>query len=694
MSLNEEVPPESGCPTRDQLAAFSHSTLAPAALESVAEHLASCLGCAAVVREMDESVDGLLAELRRPARPEPFADEPACRQLEEAAQSFADGEGDLATVADGRRPIPQLAPFQLRQYRILEKLGQGGMGTVYKALHVRLNQVVAIKMIRPDRQSDFQVVARFHREMKTLGSLRHPNVIQVTDADEADGFDYLVMEYVEGIDLGRLVRCLGQLAVADACELARQAAVGLQHVHDQGLVHRDLKPSNFLVSCDGCVKVLDWGLALRSAAGGVSDDLTSPGLMMGTADFVAPEQVGDPHHVDGRADLYSLGCTLYCLLASRPPFYGARYPSNAKKIAAHVNEPVPPIQELRPDVHEELAALIGQLLAKDPAGRPACSAEVAERLAPFAKGSDLPGVVGAARALEEPPTASEKGQPGETNPPALETPHPPREAKPASSSGPSRRRLGPVAVAAAFLVGVGIAAGYLMRTNPPKEDETGPPIRGVWNPCLKREPVRLVLPDGPAGNALTSFDKGKELFVVDSGAPAYWSLGTADRANYAFRVNVKQHGWTEGMGIFFGYHETVRKGERCTKFQLIRLQNHGRLNREEPGGLFVHRELHYSFYQPASRLNFGMELMPIARLAPPPANEQEEIVEIQVGPPGLVHAFWGKQELTELLGYEANVMRKMAADCQLTEADYVGQFGLFVWSASVSFRNAQFMPNY
>jgi serine/threonine-protein kinase len=285
--------------------------------------------------------------------------------------------------------LPAGVASQLGQYRLLGKIGQGGMGSVYKALHLRLEKTVAVKILSADRLSNPEDIARFEREMRAVGKLNHPHIIRATDAGEVNGVPYLVMDFVEGTDLHKLVGRLGPLPIAEACELVRQAAEGLQHAHAHHLVHRDVKPSNLLLSSDGEVKVLDLGLARFHTEQPANHDLTSLGQGMGTLDYMAPEQALDAHSVDIRADVYSLGCTLYHLLAGQPPFGGSAYLTPASKLAAHSQLPAPPIGKLRPEVPEALAALLGSLLAKRPADRPATPREVAELLAPFAVDCDL-----------------------------------------------------------------------------------------------------------------------------------------------------------------------------------------------------------------------------------------------------------------------------------------------------------------
>jgi serine/threonine protein kinase len=289
-------------------------------------------------------------------------------------------------VADTAPDIPD--------YQILEEVGPGGMGVVYKARHLFLDKVVALKVLRPERMRDPEAVARFRREMRAVGGLQHANIVAAQHAGEAGGRHYLVMEFVEGMSLNEVVRRRGPLPVADACEVARQAALGLQHAHEHGLVHRDVKPGNLRLTPAGQVKVLDLGLAaFRCEDLALRTELTASGSFLGTADYTAPEQWADPRAADIRADLYSLGCTLYCLLAGRPPFGDAAHDTWHKKMKAHEQAPVPPIREGRPEVPEGLAAVLDRLLAKRPGERFGTPVEVARALEPSCAGSNPGGLV-------------------------------------------------------------------------------------------------------------------------------------------------------------------------------------------------------------------------------------------------------------------------------------------------------------
>jgi hypothetical protein len=281
----------------------------------------------------------------------------------------------------------------------VKRLGEGGTGQVFQARHQKLGRLVALKIIRPDLVADPEVVGRFYREVQLLSRLTHPNIVHAYDAGPIGRTHFLVMEYVAGIDLSQLVKQKGPLPVAEACAYVRQAALGLQHAHAQGLVHRDIKPPNLLLTHGGehgaLVKLLDLGLARLAGKDGVASGektslLTPAGaLSMGTPDYMAPEQALDFHAADIRADIYSLGCTLWYLLTGQPPFPGGTL---AVKLLAHQQRELPALEQLRPNVPASLALVIRRMLAKAPDERYQTPLEVAEALAPFVGASSPHGL--------------------------------------------------------------------------------------------------------------------------------------------------------------------------------------------------------------------------------------------------------------------------------------------------------------
>jgi WD40 repeat protein/tRNA A-37 threonylcarbamoyl transferase component Bud32 len=272
----------------------------------------------------------------------------------------------------------------LGSYVLLDHLGEGGMGAVFKARNWKLGRTVALKVIRRELLTNAEAVRRFRREMQAVAQLDHPNVVHAYDAEEVGGTFLLVMEYVEGSDLKAVVRRHGPLPARDACGYARQAALGLQHAFERGLVHRDIKPSNLVLAQrpgGPVVKILDFGLArLQEGVEGTDSrtGLTGSRLALGTADYMAPEQAEDAHRADTRSDLYSLGCTLYHLLAGRPPFPGGTF---VQKLRRHEREEPEPIERLRPDLPPGLAVVLRELMAKRPEDRYQTPVEAADALA-------------------------------------------------------------------------------------------------------------------------------------------------------------------------------------------------------------------------------------------------------------------------------------------------------------------------
>jgi serine/threonine-protein kinase len=255
---------------------------------------------------------------------------------------------------------------------LLEPLGGGGMGQVFRARHRLVERVVALKRIRPDHQANPRMAERFLREVRAAATLAHPNIVTVYDFyQEGDEF-YLSMELIPGTDLHSHVDRHGPLPVALACGYAEQACLGLQHAHGRDVVHRDIKPRNLMVTPDGQVKIIDFGLARRE-----SDPTITSSRMMGTPDYVAPEQAARPHEADGRADIYSLGCTLYHLLAGRAPF--AHLPP-VERADAHRTRLPPKVEEIRPDVPRPLAEVLRRMMERRPVDRFQRAAEAAEAL--------------------------------------------------------------------------------------------------------------------------------------------------------------------------------------------------------------------------------------------------------------------------------------------------------------------------
>jgi serine/threonine protein kinase len=274
--------------------------------------------------------------------------------------------------------------FRLGQYQVLERLGSGGMGNVYLCYHTVLKRCAAIKVLPTDKSREHVWRERFRREAEAIAGLNHPNIVRAYDVGEERQLHYLVMEFVEGVSLTALVRQKGALPVGQACHYICQAALGLEHAYGVGIIHRDIKPENLLITRTGAVKILDMGLVLFH--GKNDEELTArfeKGSILGTADYLSPEQAIDSHKVDIRSDIYSLGATFYLALTGRTLFGEG---SVAQKLLWHQVRQVAPVREHRPDVPAELETVVMKMLAKVPADRYATPAEVAKALEPWAEG--------------------------------------------------------------------------------------------------------------------------------------------------------------------------------------------------------------------------------------------------------------------------------------------------------------------
>jgi serine/threonine protein kinase len=368
-------PPQDPHPTLAELQAFDSGQLLPAEREPIERHLEECGACG---EALDALPEGALEALVRAYG----------GRDESASITAAPGEG-LPAVPD----IP--AEFIAHpRYHILGVLGAGGMGVVYKAVHRLMERVVALKVLNRALTARPGFAERFRSEVKAVARLAHPNIVAAYDADEAAGTHFLVMEFVAGTPLDLVVARRGPLPVREACDLVRQAALGLQHAHERGLVHCDIKPQNLLLTPGGQVKVLDFGLArIREDLEAGAEDLPS-GTLLGTPDYLAPEQARNPGRADIRADIYSLGCTLYHLLAGRPPFFAG---TPLQKLLAHQECSPPALTTVHGNVPQELTRVLERMLAKDPDKRYSSPAEVAADLERVANPAVATSAVGTRR---------------------------------------------------------------------------------------------------------------------------------------------------------------------------------------------------------------------------------------------------------------------------------------------------------
>jgi membrane fusion protein (multidrug efflux system) len=387
-------------PTTNRLSAYSQGRLDEPDMDEIEQHLSSCDSCCRWIREQPE--DSLVAKLRDRGAATVVKHESSAGPTPglQVPSSFILGADVKATVHQVQPAVAGLPGDLIEhpRYRVVAALGSGGMGTVYRAEHRLMDRPVALKVIRGDLLGNSALVERFRREVRSAARLAsHANIVAAYDAEQAGETHMLVMEFVEGTDLARLVDRRGPLPTGEACEYARQAAMGLQHAFDDEMVHRDIKPQNLMRTTRGQIKILDFGLARFASEVGSHAGVTAEGMVLGSADYIAPEQIEDPHAADIRADIYSLGCTLYFLLAGQPAFPDR---SLIQKLIAHREKTPRPIRDIRGDVSPELAHVVERMMAKDPAERFQTPAEVARALAPFAEtqtaatGVDAPALAG------------------------------------------------------------------------------------------------------------------------------------------------------------------------------------------------------------------------------------------------------------------------------------------------------------
>jgi serine/threonine protein kinase len=365
-------------PTDQTLQLYGLGKLDDASAESVNKHLEDCVSCQRPVAEM--SSDSFLGRLRD-AQAQPGSSGPIVSSL--AGLSMLDTGPSAPALPLTNSLPPGLAEHS--DYEILRELGHGGMGTVYLALNRLMGRHEVLKVVSSHLMNRRGVLDRFQGEIRNAGRLHHTNIVTAYSATRIGESIVFAMEYVEGLDLAKLVKAKGALPVSNACNYVHQAALGLQYAHELGMVHRDIKPCNLMLARQGnraVIKVLDFGLAKVRSEGAVDGGLTHEGQMLGTPDYIAPEQIRDARDADIRADIYSLGCTLYHLLTGGPPFQAT---SLYEILQAHHSMDALPLNLARPEVPVELAVVVSKMMAKEPERRFQTPREVAQALQPFFK---------------------------------------------------------------------------------------------------------------------------------------------------------------------------------------------------------------------------------------------------------------------------------------------------------------------
>jgi serine/threonine protein kinase len=600
------------------------------------------------------------------------------------------------------------------QYDLIEQIGRGGMGVVWKATHRHLHQIVAIKFLAPEAWSDPQAIARFYREMRAIGRVTHPNLIRALDAGDYDGHHVLVMEYVEGLTLRDILQRNGRMTVGAACELIRHAANGLAAIDAAGMVHRDLKPSNLFLTSDGVLKILDLGLA-RISRERDERDFTSTDQLLGTIDYMAPEQSIDPRSVDVRADLYSLGCTLYALLTGAPPFIGPAYLTLESRLRAHRVDLPPLLREVRRDVPTPVADLVGQLLRKLPEERVQTPAELASALAPFAAAEDvlplLSTRLSAASTIDRPsersslPIASSPVETSKVTVPTPESPSRPLSTQPMSRVRPRTR--GVIVAVVLLLAAVVVGPSFLVPQDPkspavpkeqdpinstpalavqkvPKKANIAEELKAVpnfseapllkWQDLLDRKPVPVFWKDD-AGLATFMWREGERQVFASHDKIGVLSLGTIESADFELQTELHQTGWPGGAGLFVAMQN--RNPEKPTDWRgcvwtVERLES-------AAGPSTYQLAVSHIESIPAVDRAFDFRMRSFAT----------ETIEAPVGQP-LLHLTFRANRLTAIR-FDGKPLRDLVdlVNQNAPPPNWSGGFGVFVNGATATYRNAQ-----
>lgn len=517
------------CPSPELIEDFAYGRLPIQEIERLGRHTEHCARCRTSLSQFEVLGDTFTREARRSLFLA-HGKEDFSHLLTKMDARFGFG---LAEAWSEIRVAPQdeidldllpiEVPKRLGQYEVLEMIGRGGMGVVYRARHVALKSQRALKILHPGRMGKPGQIEQFYREIEAVGRLEHPNIVAAHDALQDAGYHFLVMEHVEGTNVARLVRQLGRIPVADACEICRQAAAGLGYAHKHGMIHRDVKPSNLLLSTAGIVKVLDLGLVAFRKANGASPAKAKE--VLGTADYMAPEQWAGEQEIDGRADVYSLGCTLYQLLVGELP---------ESQVGRSDRCPQDP-RALRHEVPKDVSALVQRMLSKRPEDRPRRADEVCAALQPHCRGNDL-------RRL----AAQATGRDDDT----LDMAELPTERQ---TPSPRKRwtRRGLLVAGMALLGGSGALGAFWRRREPRSYDL---PIGGAAKWLIK-DPANTVPPP--------QYQAGK--LVLQATGWALLNLGAATRFPYQLRTTITVASGTQHAGLFFGFEpsQSDSSGAEC-----------------------------------------------------------------------------------------------------------------------------------
>jgi serine/threonine protein kinase len=668
MNRTTPLPMTVGCPSAEQLRAFAVAGLPHDCMDVIELHVVHCESCMNRLESWDEQSDALVQALA--TLPSGADDELAFQNLQSELLSTREPmvgpDSPTVSFANTLTATAGELPEQIGGYRLLSLIGRGATGAVYRARHLKLDRIVAVKVLNTGCVGhDPQAVQRFQLEMRAVGQLDHPNIVRATDAGEEGGYHYLVMDYVEGIDVSRLLRLVGPLRVADACEIVRQAAVALQFAHEHKMVHRDIKPSNLLFTFAGQIKLLDLGLVRNDGQPAELGALWQASIPHGTADYMPPEQWTNFADADARADIYSLGCTLYKLLSGQP-VYPRPHAEYGAKMDAHLSAPVPLIRHQRPEVPLGLQKVLCRMLAKRPSDRYDTAADVAQRLEPYAEGARIKELGLHVNSL----TLSQIQRSfAEDTASVAVVPH--------VRTWLTRRRL--LVTAASMLP----LAAVVWRGWP----HSVPRLRvGQWRSLRPTEPPlsfpRSIASGREAAQSHVSAEPGQPL-KMSAQADTLFELGQPIRGPFALRFRFSCLDDCDRIGVFFKYRPHKTEAAVVHPFQVIELA------RSDTDG---YRLLwsHYLFHSKPHEV-FGCEYTPWAEVSTAaPVRRGEAELEVTLGRTGFPEVRWNGDPLSEgrwTLSWQARHMSQLTRD-ELQRA-YLGRLGVFARSATATFSQLQ-----
>lgn len=659
------VPPtatSAACPHGDQLRAFCAAALPTAQMDAVEDHVKTCTSCLHALDVFDEESDTLVQALS--TLPANNDDEPALVEAQKGllSESVRVSPGDCPTISI-RHPsnVETLTEFPdcVGGYELIELIGRGASGAVFRARHKKLDRSVAVKILSSRYvKGDDQAIVRFQQEMRAVGRLDHPHIVKATDAGEDDGRHYLVMEYVDGVDVSRLLRFTGPLRVADACEIVRQAAQALQFAHGHKLVHRDVKPSNLFLTLGGKIKLLDLGLASIDDDDALSDE---SGVPFGTGDYMSPEQWTNFEGVDARADIYSLGCSLYKLLTGEAVF-PRNDRSHGEKMEAHLRSPVPSVRALRPEVPLGLQKIITKLLAKLPEDRFQTAAEVDQHLKTYAIDARLASL---SQRIGTVPKDQLYANPSSVS--ATQGTSPRRITR--------RRML--VATAACLPI---TAAGFFFgrrRHHPKLQTNNWRPLYPSATP--KSFPTSADELQHPAAALTTATDSA---VTLQTHFATMVELGKPVSGRYRLRSTIKCHSETQRVGWFFRYRPRKTKTTRVHPFQLVEIARDGHHLRE-----LVWSQ--YRFFENGDG-TFESDVKPWARTPVEGSSNDDHELQITLGITGFPQIAWNGQTLKQAAWeVEWEGMHASRLTRQQLASAYLGQFGVYVDRGEAAFSQMQ-----